>query len=80
MAQIIKLSPVTPLLCGVIKGDATCGNLARAAYANKADGLPGWQQLGLTPGEQVILPVCGLCAQALLRRGGGNREKTLAAG
>jgi hypothetical protein len=59
--RTIRLSEPVP--CGIISGDAICGKPATAAYANPAGTLPGYQQLGLTDGEWVILPVCADCAR-----------------
>jgi hypothetical protein len=65
MSDVIKLNPSTPLPCGIIKGDTTCGEPATSARVVPATTLPGWQQLGLTSGEFVILPVCAECAQGM---------------
>ena len=61
MTNVIKLDSSTPLPCGTIKGATTCGEPATVARVVPATTLPGWQQLGLTPGELVILPICAGC-------------------
>ena len=59
--QYLKIDP--PLPCAAIEGSGVCGQPASVARAVSADSLPGWQQLGLTAGEWVLLPLCRACIQ-----------------
>jgi hypothetical protein len=59
----IRLSESFP--CGIVSGDTICGRPATAAYADPVSMLPGYQQLGLTNGQWVLLPVCTDCAKAM---------------
>ena len=74
MTNVVKLDSSTPLPCGTIKGATTCGQPATVARVVSVTTLPGWQQLGLTPGELVILPVCTGCVQEMSKVYGDERQ------